>query len=78
MKRLFVYKEYSARYEAIMQDLHSRHADVAAWSVYQRGLENLAAVVDSFKISDELSRRAMTVRDLLIKVRDEADSVYLS
>ncbi|CEJ81667.1 hypothetical protein VHEMI01785 [[Torrubiella] hemipterigena] len=67
IKRFFVYTEYSARYEAIIQDLLTRHADLTTWSVYQRGLENLAAILDSCKNSDEASRRAMTVRDLLIK-----------
>lgn len=78
MKRFFVYTEYSARYEAIIQDLLTRHADLTTWSVYQRGLENLAAILDSCKNSDEASRRAMTVRDLLIKVSHGNGSYYQS
>lgn len=63
-----MYKDYGSRYETILRGMRAMKEDMSTWNTYQSGLEALAAALKSFNCHKGASTRAMTVRDLLIKV----------
>ena len=68
MNRFFIYEEYGAKYESMIKDIAIIHRTMPEWGKYQRGLEALAASLGSTNISEDQSRKALTVGDLLVKV----------
>ena len=68
MNRFFVYEEYGAKYESMIKDVAIIHRAMPEWDKYQKGLEALAASLGSANGSEDQSRRALTVGDLLVKV----------
>lgn len=70
MKRFFLYEEYGAKYEMMIKDVASAHRTIPQWELYQKGLEALASSLTS--INSHLggsSKKALTIGDLLIKVK---------
>ena len=68
MNRFFAYEEYGAKYELMIKDIAIIHRAMPEWDKYQKGLEALAASLCSTNNSEDPSRRALTVGDLLVKV----------
>jgi hypothetical protein len=71
MNRFFIYEEYGAKYELMMKDIACAHRTMPQWEAYQRGLEALASSLSSINQNTQQgnSRKALTVGDLLVKVR---------
>lgn len=68
MNRFFIYKEYGAKYEMMIKDVASANQTMPQWETYQKGLEALASILDSAKNTEERSKKALTIGDLLVKV----------
>ncbi|CAM1507258.1 Fc.00g068990.m01.CDS01 [Cosmosporella sp. VM-42] len=67
MSRFFIYKEYGAKYEMMIQDIASTHEAMPGWEFKQRGLETLASSVRSIRSSMDKTKKGLTVGDLLVK-----------
>ena len=63
-----MYEEYGAKYELMIKDVAIIHRAMPEWDRYQKGLEALAASLGSINSSEDYSRKALTVGDLLVKV----------
>lgn len=68
MHRFFAYEEYGAKYEMMVKDVASTHKTLPQWEEYQKGLEALAASLESTNIHDGQPNKSLTVGDLLVKV----------
>lgn len=69
MNRFFIYEEYGAKYEMMIKDVATAHETIPKWEMYQKGLEALALSLGSVNSAIDDSRKALTVSDLLVKVR---------
>ena len=69
MDRFFIYEEYGAKYELMIKDVASAHRTMPRWDSYQKGLEVLAASLDSANSQGNQSKKSLTMGDLLVKVR---------
>ncbi|KAG5983666.1 hypothetical protein E4U55_007590 [Claviceps digitariae] len=67
MSRFFIYEEYGAKYDMILQDIASVDRVIPGWEWNQRGLEVLSVLLHSSNVPDCHSRRASTLKDLLVK-----------
>ncbi|KAG5944183.1 hypothetical protein E4U53_006923 [Claviceps sorghi] len=67
MSRFFIYEEYGAKYDMILQDIASVDQVLPGWEWNQRGLEALSVLIHSSNVPDCHSRRASTLKDLLVK-----------
>ncbi|KAG6215020.1 hypothetical protein E4U50_008002 [Claviceps purpurea] len=67
MSRFFIYEEYGAKYDMILQDIASVGQMLPGWECNQRGLEALSVLLHSSNVPDCHSRRASTLKDLLVK-----------
>ena len=69
MNRFFVYEEYGAKYELMLKDVAVVHRSMPGWEKYQKGLEALAATLEPTSGHGSPSKKALTVSDLMVKVR---------
>ncbi|KAL6858521.1 Dbl homology domain-containing protein [Trichoderma novae-zelandiae] len=67
ISRFFIYEEYGATYEMMIQDIASAQQAMPDWETYQKGLEALAMALGSAKGSEEGTKKALTINDLLVK-----------
>ncbi|KAL8403654.1 hypothetical protein RB594_008780 [Gaeumannomyces avenae] len=68
MNRFFIYEEYGAKYELMMNDVNLARRTLADWEKYQRGLEALAASIGPMNSHDDFSsKKSLTIGDLLVK-----------
>ncbi|KFY38928.1 hypothetical protein V495_06289 [Pseudogymnoascus sp. VKM F-4514 (FW-929)] len=67
MHRFFAYEEYGAKYEMMVKDVASTHKTLPQWDEYQKGLEALAASLESTNVHDGQTNKSLTVGDLLVK-----------
>lgn len=70
MHRFFVYEEYGAKYEMMVKDVSMSYKTIPQWDVYQKGLEVLGKSLTSHNNQNDHLRKAMTVGDLMVKVRN--------
>lgn len=70
MNRFFIYKEYGAKYELMIKDVTAAHCLMPSWDVHQKGLETLASTLEPYRSSQDEGKKALTVGDLLVKVRN--------
>jgi hypothetical protein len=68
MSRFGVYEEYGENYELVQRDVEETQRAIAAWSDFDRAIELLSAHVNPVQSKEANKKRAMTVKDLLIKV----------
>lgn len=68
MNRFLIYQEYGAKYDMMLQDEASIKSTIPSWDVHQRGIEILSKVLTPQTDTKIQSKRASTVKDLLIKV----------
>lgn len=69
MSRFFIYKEYGAKYEMMIQEAASVYDTLPDWDWNQRGLEALSALLSTRSCAQYSTNRAATMKDLLVKVR---------
>lgn len=75
MSRFNVYEEYGANYELVQRDIDESQRSFTTWPDFDKGIEVLSAHVNPIKNRKENRKKAMTVKDLLIKVGDrDSDS----
>ncbi|KAL7820389.1 Dbl homology domain-containing protein [Trichoderma aethiopicum] len=67
ISRFFIYEEYGATYEMMIKDIASAQEAMPDWETYQKGLEALALALGSAKGSEEGTKKALTINDLLVK-----------
>lgn len=67
MARFFVYEEYCAKYEIMVQELVDSHKIIPQWSSYEAGMEALANSIASLNQRGNDNRKGLTAGDLLIK-----------
>ena len=68
MPRFSAYDQYAANFESLQRSVDGMQKETAAWEEYNRAIELLAAHVNPIRTWHANSRKAMTVKDLLIKV----------
>jgi hypothetical protein len=68
MSRFNVYEDYGANYELVQRDVDETQRAIAAWSDFDRAIELLSAHVNPVQSREANRKKAMTVKDLLIKV----------
>ena len=68
MSRFNVYEDYGANYELVQRDVDDTQRAIAAWSDFDRAIELLSVHVNPVQSREANKKKAMTVKDLLIKV----------
>ena len=66
--RSFVYEEYSAKYDMMVQELAYSHKNVPHWRYYEAGIVALSNSIASLNQRGVDSRKGLTAGDLLIAV----------
>lgn len=77
MSRFFIYEEYGASYETLMNDIASSRENLPEWSRYQKGLEILGSTIGATRNFAGASSKALSMNDLLVKVRIGTLSIIL-
>lgn len=68
MQQFQVYADYGANYELVVRDIEETQQQIAAWPDFDRAIENLSATVNPMRTREDNYRKALSVKDLLIKV----------
>ena len=68
MSRFYVYEEYGARYESILQLVATTSKTIPTWGAFERGIEALMNSLLPKKQVEEGKKKGLTLEDLLIKV----------
>lgn len=69
MPRLALYEDFGANYELVLRDIQEILQTTGLSPEFDKALEALSAHVNPVKSREANQRKAMTVKDLLIKVR---------
>lgn len=68
MQQFQVYADYGANYELVVRDIEETQQQIAAWPDFDRAIEILSATVNPMRTRGDNYRKALSVKDLLIKV----------
>ena len=68
LPRFFLYEEYGAKYESMLQGMGSLSKTLPTWSAYERGIESLVNSLLPHGGGTLSSKKGLTFEDLLIKV----------
>lgn len=68
MQQFEVYADYGANYELVVRDIEETQQQIAAWPDFDRAIEILSATVNPMRTREDNYRKALSVKDLLIKV----------
>ncbi|KAL6714072.1 hypothetical protein ACLMJK_008566 [Lecanora helva] len=68
LPRFFLYEEYGAKYELMLQSMGSLSKTLPTWSSYERGIESLVHSLLPQNGGTLGSKKGLTFEDLLIKV----------
>jgi len=68
MQQFQVYADYGANYELVVRDIEETQQQIAAWPDFDRAIEILSATVNPMRTREDNYRKALSVKDLLIKV----------
>ena len=68
MQQFEVYADYGANYELVVRDIEETQQHIAAWPDFDRAIEILSATVNPMRTREDNYRKALSVKDLLIKV----------
>lgn len=63
-----IYADYGANYDMIARDLEETQQNIAAWPDFDRAIEVLSATVNPVRTREQNHKKALSVKDLLIKV----------
>ena len=69
MPHFTVYEEYGANYELVQRDVDESQQAISSWPDFDRAIELLSAHVNPMQSQQANRRKALTLKDLLIKVR---------
>lgn len=75
MSRFSAYEDYGANYDLVQQDIDETQRAIAGWADFDKAIEAISAHVNPMRSRDANRKRAMTVKDLLIKVSVVWDSM---
>lgn len=70
MPQFQVYADYGANYELVSRDIEETQQNMTNWSDFDRAIEVLSATVNPVRTREENRKKALTVKDLLIKVSE--------
>ncbi|KXT03020.1 hypothetical protein AC578_687 [Pseudocercospora eumusae] len=65
--RFAVYEEYGANYEMVQSDVEDSQRNVSNWFEYDKAIEAISAHINPLRSRQANQKKAMTVKDLLIK-----------
>lgn len=68
MQQFQVYADYGANYELVVRDIEETQQQIVAWPDFDRAIEILSATVNPVKTREENYKKALSIKDLLIKV----------
>lgn len=68
IQRFQVYADYGANYDLIARDIEETQHNIAAWPDFDRAIELLSATVNPVRTREQNHKKALSVKDLLIKV----------
>lgn len=68
MPQFQLYADYGANYELIARDIEETQKNISTWSQFDRAIEALSATVNPVRTREENQKKALSVKDLLIKV----------
>ena len=63
-----LYEDFGAIYELVLRDIQETLRATLSWPDFDKAIEALSAHVNPVKSREANQRKAMTVKDLLIKV----------
>lgn len=63
-----VYADYGANYDLIARDIEETQQNITAWPEFDRAIELLSATVNPVRTREQNHKKALSVKDLLIKV----------
>lgn len=66
--RFSAYEDYGANYDLVQQDIDETQRNIAGWADFDKAIEAISAHVNPTRSREANRKRAMTVKDLLIKV----------
>lgn len=69
MLQFQVYADYGANYDLIVRDIEETQQQIVTWEEFDRAIEILSATVNPMKSREENYKKALSVKDLLIKVK---------
>lgn len=69
MDRFQAYEEFGLNYELVQRDIDEAQRTIVAWQDYDRAIEAISSTINPVKSREANRKKAMTVKDLLIKVR---------
>ncbi|KAK5171316.1 uncharacterized protein LTR77_004460 [Saxophila tyrrhenica] len=67
IERFAMYEDYGANYELVQRDIDETQRGMLSWPDFDRAIEVLSAHVNPVKSREANKKRALTVKDLLIK-----------
>ncbi len=68
IERFAAYEGYGANYELVQRDIEETQRAMATWPEFDRAIEILSAHVNPVKSREANRNKALTIKDLLIKV----------
>ena len=63
-----MYEGYGENYELVQRDIDESQRAISAWQDFDRAIEVLSAHVNPMRSKEANRKKAMTIKDLLIKV----------
>lgn len=66
--RFKVYEGYGANYDLVQRDIDETQRNISVWSDFDKAIEALSLHVNPVRSREANKKKAMTVKDLLIKV----------
>lgn len=69
MPRFSAYEDYGVNYDLVQQDIDETQRNIIGWADFDKAIEAISAHVNPTRSREANRKRAMTVKDLLIKVR---------
>lgn len=66
-ERFQVYEEFGANFELLQHDVEETQRTITAWADYDRAIEALSVHINPVRSREANKKKAMTVKDLLIK-----------
>ncbi|SMR50725.1 unnamed protein product [Zymoseptoria tritici ST99CH_1E4] len=67
MLRFAAYEDYGANYDLIQRDVDDTQRAISGWADFDKAIEAISAHVNPMRTREANRKRAMTVKDLLIK-----------
>ena len=68
MSRFALYEEYGANYELVQRDVDGTQRNTPAWADFNKAIEALSEHINPVNSREANRKKAMTIKDLLIKV----------